>query len=69
MLCCDVMCDMANKTRHPQSTARSRRGSQEDQRRVFWNTEMLSYTVYAADEMGKVTTWDLKPAIISLIHM
>lgn len=30
---------------------------------------MLSYTVYAADEIGKVTTWDLKAVIISLIHM
>lgn len=56
--------------RHPQSTARSTgRESQEHQRRVLWNTEMLSYTVYAADECGKVTTWDLKAVLLILIHM
>lgn len=55
--------------RHPQSTARSCTESVEQQRRVHWNTEMLSYTVYAADECGKVTTWDLKAVLVSLIHM
>lgn len=55
--------------RHPQSTARSSTESQEQQRRVHWNTEMLSYTVYAADECGKMTTWDLKAVLIALIHV
>ncbi|CAM9388702.1 unnamed protein product, partial [Ectocarpus sp. 4 AP-2014] len=58
------------RRRHPPSIAQSRGDSQEQhQRRVFWNTEMLSYTVYTADEFGKVTTWDLKEVIIGLIHM
>ena len=30
---------------------------------------MLSYTIYAADEFGKITTWDLKAVLVSLIHM
>ncbi|CAM9771885.1 unnamed protein product [Ectocarpus sp. 4 AP-2014] len=55
---------------HPPSTAWSGGDSQEQrQRRVFWNTEMLSYTVYTADEIGTVTTWDLKEVIIGLIRM
>eukprot|EP00903_Cladosiphon_okamuranus_P013184 g12296.t2 len=53
----------------PQPTAWSSTGSQEQQRRVHWNTEMLSYTVYAADECGKMTTWDLKAVLIALIHI
>ncbi|CAN0050569.1 unnamed protein product [Ectocarpus sp. 12 AP-2014] len=58
------------RRRHPPSIAQSRGDSQEQhQRRVFWNTEMLSYTVYTADEFGMVTTWDLKEVIIGLIHM
>ncbi|CAN0382697.1 unnamed protein product [Ectocarpus sp. 12 AP-2014] len=58
------------RRRHPPSIAQSRRDSRDQhQRRVFWNTEMLSYTVYTADEFGKVTTWDLKEVIIGLIHM
>ncbi|CAM9382860.1 unnamed protein product [Ectocarpus sp. 8 AP-2014] len=59
------------RRRHPPSVAPQSCGDSQEQRqrRVFWNTEMLSYTVYTGDEFGKVTTWDLKEVIIGLIHM
>lgn len=29
---------------------------------------MLAYTLYAADEAGRVTTWDLKGLLLELVH-
>ncbi|CAM9409360.1 unnamed protein product [Scytosiphon promiscuus] len=57
------------RRRHQRSTNRQGRETQEHQQRVLWNTEMLSYTVYTADESGRVTTWDLKTVLIALIHI
>ncbi|CAM9110180.1 unnamed protein product, partial [Hapterophycus canaliculatus] len=57
------------RRRHQQSTEWQFRHGEEHQQRVLWNTEMLSYTVYTADESGKVTTWDLKAVIIALVHI
>lgn len=37
--------------------------------RVHWNQEMLAYTLYAADDVGRVTAWDLKPLILGLVRL
>lgn len=37
--------------------------------RVHWNQELLAYTLYTADEVGRVTTWDLKPVLLGLVRL
>lgn len=32
------------------------------------NTEVVTYNLYMADDAGRVTTWDLKPVLLSLVH-
>lgn len=48
---------------------RDRGGSSSSQQlAMYWNTDMLSYTMYAADDGGRVTTWDLKGLLLELTH-
>lgn len=44
-------------------------GTPSQKGRYHWNTEMLAYTLYAADDYGRVTIWDLKPLLLELAHM
>ena len=51
-------------TRHHQSSV----GRETPEQEARWDAEMLAYTVYAADDAGGVTTWDLKPLLLDLIR-
>ena len=55
---------MLTLKRHPESSA----GRETPEQEARWDAEMLAYTVYAADDAGGVTTWDLKPLLLNLIH-
>ena len=43
--------------------------SEAPKQQILWNTEMLAYTLYTADDVGRVTTWDLKPLLLNLAQM
>ncbi|CAM9181074.1 unnamed protein product [Ascophyllum nodosum] len=43
--------------------------SEAPKQQILWNTEMLAYTLYTADDMGRVTTWDLKPLLLNLAQI